>query len=149
MPGSFSPCSDPRHIPTRVEIDLELGQMVLAELKRLEERIEDLVANVDWQMHWYAQEGQWGYRASYKSRVLCVLHFYDDSFTVTVAIPPDSEAAYRGIKELPVSFVHQFAHFRSSKNAKWFTFRIRKKTEVDGITEILRMKIGEMRVAAG
>jgi len=140
------PFNDYKHIPTRSEIDLHLGMMGCLELKRFEERVELMAPRIDWRMHWYETEG-WGYRASFRSRVLCVLHFFDGYFTVTMAIPAADEDRYRSLKDLNPNFNRQFGEFRLSAKTKWFTFRIRKNVDVDQMIMLLEVKVGSLKAA--
>jgi hypothetical protein len=141
------PFNDQRHIPTRPEIDLLLGMTSALELRRLEERIDMLTANVDWQMHWYSNESAWGYRASYQSRVLCVVHFSRGAFVVIVSIPAEREKAYRGLKDMTPSTLANFANFRPGMKAKQVSFRVRDKEDCDGVTAVLAEKIRDIRAA--
>ena len=140
------PFDDYKHIPTRSEIDLHLGMLGLMVLKRFEERVESLAPRIDWRMHWYENNG-WGYRASFRSRVLCVLHFFNGYFTVTMGIPADAEADYRSLKELTPNFIRQFSEFTLSAKTKWLTFRIRKSVDVDQIAMLLEVKIRSLKTS--
>lgn len=138
------PFNDYKHLPTRSEIELHLGMLGSAELKRFEDRLESLATRIDWRMHWYETQG-WGYRASYRSRVLCVLHFYNGFFTVTMAIPVDREEDYRSLKELTPNFIRQFGEFQLSAKTKWLTFKIRKKIDVDQMAMLIEIKIRNLK----
>jgi hypothetical protein len=140
------PFNDYKHIPTRSEIDLYLGMLGAVELRRLEERIELLAPRIDWKMHWYDNDG-WGYRASFRSRVLCVLHFYHGYYTVTMAIPADNEDRYRSLKDLNSNFIRQFGEFKLSAKTKWLTFRIRKQVDVDQMIMLLEVKVAGLKTA--
>lgn len=147
MSPTQHPYDDYKHIPTRPEIDLLLGMRAAVELKRLEGRIELMAANVDWQMQWYSNETAWGYRASYRSRVLCVVHFLRGVFTVTVSIPIEREKAYRALKDMTPSTLANFANFRPGPKTKHVIFRVRDKQDCDGVTAVLVEKITDIRRA--
>ena len=142
----YIPFNDYKHVPTRAEIDTHLGMMGAIELMRLEERVELLAPRIDWRMHWYETKG-WGYRASFRSRVLCVLHFFHGYFTVTMAIPVEDEERYRSLKELNPNFIRQFGDFTLSAKTKWLTFRIRKKVDVDQVMLLLEVKVSSLKAA--
>ncbi|MBR9975706.1 MAG: DUF3788 family protein [Bacteroidetes bacterium] len=139
------PFNDYKHPPTRPEIDLQLGVVHSAELRRFEHQLELMEPMVNWAMHWYENETGWGYRASYKARVLCVLHFYRGFFTVTFSIPIDQETNYRSIRELTPSLRKAFDHFTLSTKMKWFTFHVNKAKDVDALLAMLRLKFADLK----
>jgi hypothetical protein len=139
------PFNDRKHIPTRPEIDLLLGSEPSAELKRLESMIEYTEQHVTWSMQWYDNENGWGYRASYKERVLCVLHFFKGYYTATISIPFRREQEFLDLKDLTPAIRKQFLFYTPSPRTKWISFAIRKKQEVDAIIAILRLKLTDIQ----
>ena len=143
------PFNDFKHPPTRPEIDLLLGVMPSAELRRFEHQLELMEPLVNWAMHWYQNETGWGYRASYKARVLCVLHFYRGFFTVTLSIPIDDERQYHTLKELTPGLRKAFEHYTLSTKMKWITFHLRTAKDVNAILAIMRLKYADLRKKTG
>ncbi|MBR9979248.1 MAG: DUF3788 family protein [Bacteroidetes bacterium] len=139
------PFNDFKHPPTRPEIDLLLGVVPSAELKRFEHQLELMEERINWAMHWYENDTGWGYRGSYRSRVLCVLHFYRGFFTVTLSIPLEEEERYRAIKELTPGLRKAFDHFTSSTKMKWITFHVRAKKEVEALLALLELKLQDLK----
>ena len=139
------PFNDLKHPPTRPEIDLLLGVLPAIELKAFEHQLDLMEENLNWAMHWYDNELGWGYRGSYKSRVACVLYFYEGYFTVTLSIPIAREKEFFSLKELTSAFRQQVDRFTESPKVKWFSFLIRKRRDVTAITAIMRLKIGDIR----
>ncbi len=141
------PFNDHKHAPSRAEIDLLLGVTASFQLKELEERMDLLFTErLNWDMHWYdAMEG-WGYRASYRGRVACILHFYKSYFTVSISIPLKKEADFVSIHELTPKFRGLFdTKFKLSPGVKWLTFHIKTKAEVDAMLRVIRMKLEDIR----
>jgi hypothetical protein len=141
------PFNDMKHAPSRAEIDLLLGVTASFELKRFEERIELLFTErINWDMHWYdAMEG-WGYRASYRGRVVCILHFYKNYFTVSISIPDKKENEFLAIQELTPKYRMLFENnFKVSPGVKWLTFHVKRKVEVDAMVPVIRLKLLDIR----
>ncbi|MBE0642810.1 MAG: DUF3788 family protein [Bacteroidetes bacterium] len=139
------PFNDFKHPPTRPEIDLLLGISPSAELKRFEHQLEMMEPLVNWAMQWYENETGWGYRASYRARVLCVLHFYRGFFTVTLSIPTDEEERYRSLRELTPGLRKAFEHYTLSTKMKWINFHVRTRKEADAMLAILTLKFEDLR----
>ncbi len=139
------PFNDFKHPPTRPEIDLLLGISPSAELKRFEHQLEMMEPRVNWAMQWYENETGWGYRASFRARVLCVLHFYRGFFTVTLSIPIDEEERYRSLRELTPGLRKAFDHYTLSTKMKWINFHVRTRKDVDAILAILTLKFEDLR----
>jgi len=139
------PFNDFKHPPTRPEIDLLLGVSPSAELKRFEHQLEMMEPRVNWAMQWYENETGWGYRASYRARVLCVLHFYRGFFTVTLSIPTDDEERYQSLRELTPGLRKAFEHYTLSTKMKWINFHVRTRKEVDAMLAILTLKFEDLR----
>jgi hypothetical protein len=139
------PFNDYKHPPTRPEIDLLLGIVPSAELKRFEHQLELMEERINWAMHWYENDTGWGYRASYRSRVLCVLHFYRGYFTVTLSIPVDDEHRYRSHRALTPGLRKAFDYFVPSTKMKWITFHVRAKKEVEALLALLELKLQDLR----
>ena len=139
------PFNDLKHPPTRPEIDQLLGMLPAIELKRFEHQLELLEPRIGWAMHWYESEEGWGYRASYRSRVLCVLHFYKGYFSVTLSIPIAEEQDYLALRELTPHIRKAFEHFRMSEKMKWITMHISKKEDVDAVLAIVRRKMADLK----
>ncbi len=139
------PFNDFKHPPTRPEIDQLLGILPAAELKRFEHRLELMEPRINWALQWYENETGWGYRASYRARVLCVLHFYRGFFTVTLSIPIDDEKRYRSLRELTPGLRKAFEHFTLSTKMKWVTFHVRTRAEVDALLALLLLKFEDLK----
>lgn len=139
------PFNDYKHPPTRPEIDLLLGVVPSSELRRFEHQLELMEPRVNWAMHWYENETGWGYRASYKARVLCVMHFYRGFFTVTFSIPIEQEQDYLALRELTPSLRKAFDHFTLSTKMKWFTFHVNRAKDVDALLAMLRLKYADLK----
>lgn len=143
------PFNDFKHPPTRPEIDLLLGVVTSSGLRQFEHQLELMEPRVNWAMHWYENETGWGYRASFRARVLCVLHFYRGFFTVTFSIPVDQEAQYLALKELTPGLRKAFDHFSLSTKMKWFTFHVRTTQDVDALLAMLRLKYSDLKKKTG
>lgn len=143
------PFNDYKHPPTRPEIDLLLGVVPSSELRRFEHRLELMEPRINWAMHWYENETGWGYRASYRSRVLCVLHFYRGFFTVTLSVPLDREEEYLALKELTPGLRKAFDHFTLSTKMKWFTLHARAARDVEALLAMLKLKLEDLRRKTG
>jgi hypothetical protein len=139
------PFNDYKHPPTRPEIDQLLGVVPSSQLRRFEHQLELMEPRTNWAMHWYENETGWGYRASYKSRVLCVLHFYRGFFTVTFSIPVDQEEQYLALRELTPGLRKAFEHFTLSTKMKWFSFHLRAAKDVDAVLAMLRLKYEDLK----
>jgi len=139
------PFNDRKHIPTRPEIDLLLGMLPAIELKRFEDQIILREGKINWSMFWYEYYGGWGYRASFKSHVLVVLHFYKGYFTATVSIPLASEHAYLEARELTPAFHQYFAKGKLAPKAKFVTCRIWKRKDVEALLSLMERKLQELR----
>jgi hypothetical protein len=139
------PFNDFKHPPTRPEIDQLLGVVTSAELKRFELQLELMESRINWALQWYENETGWGYRASYRARVLCVLHFYRGFFTVTLSIPIDDEERYRSLRELTPGLRKAFEHFTLSTKMKWFIFHVRTRKEVDALLAIVLLKFEDLK----
>ena len=88
------PFNNFKHIPSRPEIDTVLGMLPALELKRFEEQLDLLDSTISWAFQWYENLEGWGYRASFKQRVLCILHFDRGYFSATLSIPLAMEYTY-------------------------------------------------------
>ncbi|MDX9759767.1 MAG: DUF3788 family protein [Bacteroidota bacterium] len=143
------PFNDFKHPPTRPEIDLLLGVVPSSELRRFEHQLELMEPRTNWAMHWYENETGWGYRASYKARVLCVLHFYRGFFTVTFSIPVEQEADYLAVKELTPGLRKAFDHYTLSTKMKWFTFHVSTSQDAEALLAMLRLKYADLKKRTG
>ncbi len=139
------PFNDYKHRPTRTDIDLTLGMLTAIELKRLEELIELHESSVSWSMEWYDNEQGWGYRASYRERVLCVIHFYNSYFTVTFAIPDSRKEDFFSIRELTAHVRQSMKTSKPSLKAHWYTIRLWKREDVEAVWFLLKMKLATLR----
>ncbi|MBN1447877.1 MAG: DUF3788 family protein [Bacteroidetes bacterium] len=143
------PFNDFKHPPTRPEIDLLLGVLPAIELRRFEHQLELLEPRINWSMQWYENEEGWGYRASYHSRVVCVLHFYKGYFSVTLSIPRTEEEQYYTLRELTPHIRKAFEHYRMSEKMKWITMHLSRKEDVDAVLAILRRKLADLKKKVG
>ena len=143
------PFNDHKHPPTRPEIDQLLGMLSAIELKRFEHQLELLEPRISWAMHWYESEEGWGYRASYRSRVLCVLHFYKGYFSVTLSIPIAEEQEYLSLRELTPHILQAFEHYTLSEKMKWITMHVSRKEDVDAALAIVRKKLNDLKRKVG
>ncbi|MCB2203392.1 DUF3788 domain-containing protein [bacterium] len=139
------PFNDHKHPPTRPEIDLQLGVLPAIELKRFEHKLELIEPQINWSMQWYENEAGWGYRASYRSRVVCVLHFYKGFFSVTLSVPIDETDDYLALKETTPLVRTAFEHFKLSAKMKWVTFNISRGADVDAVIAIANKKMADLR----
>ncbi|HOJ02371.1 MAG TPA: DUF3788 family protein [Bacteroidota bacterium] len=139
------PFNDLKHPPTRPEIDLLLGVLPAIELKRFEHQLELLEPQVNWAMQWYENDAGWGYRASFKARVVCVLHFYKGYFTVTFSVPLDEEAAWRGRRENTEPILRAFEHGKLSPKTKWITVPLHLRADVEAVLPLLEMKLLDLK----
>lgn len=143
------PFNDHKHPPTRPEIDQLLGMLPSAELKHFEQRLDLVEPHINWAMHWYESEEGWGYRASYRSRVLCVLHFYKGYFSVTLSIPIAEEQEYRSLRELTPHIRQAFEHYTLSEKMKWITMHVSRKEDVNAALSIVRKKLNDLKKKVG
>lgn len=139
------PFNDQKHIPTRAEIDLLLGVLGSMELKRLEEVLETMERHIDWSMHWYNDMQGWSYRASFRERVICLLHFYHGFFIATVSIPLDREEEFLALKNLTDAHKRRFSEFSLSMKMKWIRFPVKKRKDVEALTAILDLKLQDVK----
>lgn len=139
------PFNDQKHIPTRAEIDLLLGVLGSMELKRLEDVLESIERHIDWSMHWYNEAQGWAYRASFRERVLCLLHFYPDFFLATVSIPTAREEEFLALPELTEAHKRRFEDYTPSMKMKWIRFPVRKRKDVEALTAILTLKLDDLK----
>jgi len=139
------PFNDRKHPPTRPEIDLLLGVLPAIELKRFEHDLELIESNINWSMQWYTNEAGWGYRASYKSRVVCVLHFYKGYFTVTFSIPQAEEERYIKLRTLTPTLRRAFESYKESMKMKWITVHLHRRADVEAMRRIMEMKLEDLR----
>ncbi|MDH7514244.1 MAG: DUF3788 family protein [Bacteroidota bacterium] len=139
------PFNDFKHIPTRPEIEVVLGVLPAIELRRLEEGLDLLEPSIVWAMHWYDSERGWGYRASFRERVVCILHFQKGFFTMTLSVPLAREAEFIALRELTEEFRARFSDYKRSINAKWIVFRIRKRRDTEAALALLRLKLDDLR----
>lgn len=139
------PFNDYKHIPSRAEIDRILGPETAGLLKRFEEKLGMKTRAVSWEMHWSGDEQGWGYRGTYKNKVLCVLHFYRGFFSFTVSIPETKEAEYKALKELKEKHLNRFAHYKQSPHVKWITIHVHTRVDVEAIGALVYKKFDEIK----
>ncbi|PLX33631.1 MAG: hypothetical protein C0600_00100 [Ignavibacteria bacterium] len=139
------PFNDAKHSPTRPEIDLLLGVVPSAELRHFEHQLELMEPLINWSMQWYENDEGWGYRASYRARVLCVLHFYKGFFSVTISIPQTEEEEYLAMKEHTNTTRTAFEYFQLSAKMKWITFNLSRRADVDAVLAITRRKFADLQ----
>lgn len=141
--------TDFKHSPSRPQIDAALGVLPAIELKHFEEKLDLLEPRVQWAMHWYENGKGWGYRVSYRTRVVCVLHFSKGFFTAAVSIPAVREDEFVRIRELTEEFREQFKYFTLSPKVKWVTFRIKKRNDTDSLLALLQLKLMDLYTKTG
>ncbi|MCZ7557368.1 MAG: DUF3788 domain-containing protein [Bacteroidia bacterium] len=139
------PFNDAKHPPTRPEIDILLGVLPAIELKRFEHQLELIEPGINWGMQWYATDEGWGYRGSFKARVVCVLHFYKGYFTVTLSIPDAQLEEYRSLKTLTPMLLKAFENSKPSVKTTWVTFHLHKSEDVLALVPLMEMKIADLR----
>ncbi|MFZ1730147.1 MAG: DUF3788 family protein [Bacteroidota bacterium] len=140
-----NPFNNQKHAPTRPEIDILQGVAASAELRRFEHQLELMEPMINWAMQWYENETGWGFRASYRARVLCVLHFYRGFFTVTMSIPITDIERYHSLKELTPGLQKAFDYFTHSTKMKWFVFHVRTSKEVRAVLAMLQLKLEDLK----
>lgn len=145
VPIARLPFNEYKHPPTRPDIDLQLGVLPSIELRRFEHQLELLEPQINWSMQWYENEAGWGHRASYKSRVVCVLHFYKGFFSVTLSVPSDEEEAYLSLRPTTPLIRTAFEHFKPSAKMKWVTFNVSRKADVSAVLAIVEKKLKDLR----
>jgi hypothetical protein len=139
------PFNDLKHPPSRAEIDLLLGVVPSAGLRRLEELLEIEQPGINWSMQWYENDEGWGYRASFRGRVVCVLHFLSKLFTVTLSIPEAKERQFYELRELNQQFRDAFSRYTPSPKMKWVSFAMRGPEDVPPMMAIIRLKLQDIR----
>ena len=139
-----TPFDNYKHSPSRPEIDTLLGVLPAIELKRFEEKLNRLEPRIQWSMHWYENGEGWGYRASYRTRVVCVIHFSKGFFTTSVSVPILREQEFHELNELTEKFRNQFQYFKMSPKVKWFTFRVKTPSDTKSLLAILRLKLQDL-----
>jgi hypothetical protein len=139
------PFNDRKHPPTRPEIDIQLGVLPAIELKRFEHELELLEAGINWAMQWYASDEGWGYRASFKARVVCVLHFFKGFFTVMLSIPDEDLDAYRSLKSLTPMLLKAFEKSKPSVKTTWVTFHLHQREDVEALIPLMELKLADLR----
>jgi len=143
------PFNEHKHPPTRPEIDQQLGMLPAIELKRFEHQLELIEENINWSLQWYENEAGWGNRASYHSRVVCVLHFYKGFFSVTLSVPAAESDDYLALKSTTPLVRTAFEHYKPSAKMKWVTFNISRREDVDAVIAIVRKKMDDLRKKTG
>ena len=138
------PFNDYKHIPSRPEIDMVHGMQEAILLRRFEELLLLLEPRINWSFQWY-DEGGWGYRASYRERVLCVVHFYRGYYSVDIGLPLEREQEFYDLKELNEKFRKQFSNFKRSPKMKWLTFNIRTKEDVEALAAMARLNLADLK----
>lgn len=136
-----TPFNDQKHIPTRPEIDLQLGMLCALTLKNFEHRLEMLSSRVNWSFYWYSPTEGWSYRASYRRKVLCIVHFYKHSFSVTIPVPLKNEREFLGMKELTHAMRLEFERATRSPGSKWVSIRLAGKDDTAPVVAIIRKKM--------
>ena len=139
------PFNDLKHPPTRPEIDLLIGVVASTALRRFEESLEFEQPGINWSMQWYENDEGWGYRASYRGRVVCVLHFLTKLFTVTLSIPEAKERQFYELRELKQEFRDAFSRYTSSPKMKWISFALRTSDDVGPMLAIIRLKLQDLK----
>jgi len=139
------PFNDHKHPPTRPEIDILLGVIPSLELKRFEHQLELLEPGINWAMQWYAGDEGWGYRGSFKARVVCVLHFYKGYFTVTLSVPDDAILEYRSLRSLTPMLQKAFENSKPSVKTTWVTFHLHKREDVEALNPLMELKLDDLR----
>lgn len=135
------PFNNARHQPSRPEIDTMLGILPAIELKRFEKQLDMMDSRISWAMQWYDAEQAWGYRASFRQRVLCILHFHDGFFFATLGIPLAREADFLALKELTPKMREHFAEFTLSPKVKWVKLHVRKPVDTASLLAAVRLKL--------
>jgi len=138
------PFNEHKHPPTRPEIDQQLGMLPAIELKRFEHQLELIEEQINWSLQWYENEAGWGYRASYRSRVVCVLHFYKGFFSVTLSVPIAEADDYLALRSTTPLIRTAFEHYKTSDKMKWVTFNISRKEDVNAVIAIVRKKMTDL-----
>ncbi len=136
-----TPFNDEKHIPTRPEIDLQLGVLCALTLKRFEHGLEVLSSGVNWSFYWYNRTEGWSYRASYRRKVLCIVHFYKHSFTVTIPVPLRHEQEFLGMKEMTNGVRREFERANRSPGSKWVSIRLAGKDDTAPAVALIRKKM--------
>ena len=139
------PFNDQKHPPTRPEIDILLGVLPAIELKRFEHQLELMEPGINWAMQWYDSDAGWGYRGSYKARVVCVLHFYKGYFTVTMSIPDADIPTYTSLKTMTRMLLKAFENSNPSIKSTWVTFHLHKREDVEAMPPIMELKLLDLR----
>ena len=144
MPIILPAFTDFKHSPSRPQIDSVLGVLPAIELKRFEEKLDMLEPRIQWSMQWYEVGQVWGYRAAFRTRVVCILHFSKGFFTASVSVPVAREQEFHDIRGLSDSFREQFKYFTMSPKVKWFTFRIKKRADTDSLLAVIALKMQDL-----
>ncbi|MBL0175165.1 MAG: DUF3788 family protein [Ignavibacteria bacterium] len=139
------PFNNFKHIPSRPEIDTVLGMLPALELKRFEEQLDLLDSTISWAFQWYENLEGWGYRASFKQRVLCILHFDRGYFSATLSIPLAMEYKYLALKELTPNMREHFKDYRLSQKMKWVSLHVKNRADTDSLLAIIRLKLEDLR----
>lgn len=143
---SKTPFNDKKHIPTRAEIELELGVIGAINLKEFEHKLDLLSSVITWSMYWFGVSEGWSSRASCYSSVLCILHFYKKHFIATVSIPLVHEEEFRNLKNLTDTHRKRFDHFTLSPGSKWVSFRVGRKEDIESLLAVMKKKISLLRI---
>lgn len=138
--------NDQRYTPTRPEIDTMLGVLPAIELKRFEEGLDKIESRLNWSFEWYDNAGGWGYRASYLSRVVCIVHFFKGYFTVLFSVPLAREEEFRAVRELTAGVRLKFdQEVTLSPAAKWISVRLWKRDDVEAVLALMKLKVADLR----
>ena len=100
---------------------------------------------INWAMQWYDSDAGWGYRGSYKARVVCVLHFYKGYFTVTMSIPDADIPTYTSLKTMTRMLLKAFENSKPSIKSTWVTFHLHKREDVEAMPPIMELKLLDLR----
>jgi len=115
------------------------------ELKRFEHQLELMEPGINWAMQWYDSDAGWGYRGSYKARVVCVLHFYKGYFTVTMSIPDSDIPTYTSLKTMTRMLLKAFENSKPSIKSTWVTFHLHRREDVEAMPPIMELKLLDLR----